>query len=76
MIEDVAGGVLKFIGRLVLEVIFEGLIQGTGYLLCRPFSKKLSPDSWIVVFVGCAFWVVVGLVIYNAMYSCDSTARV
>lgn len=69
MIEDVvgelAGGVLKFIGRLLIEVFFEFLIKGAGYILCRPFSRRrLDPDGGLVVMVGSAFWIAVGVGIY------------
>jgi hypothetical protein len=31
---EAAGGVLRFVGRVLFEVGFEFLIQGTGYFLC------------------------------------------
>lgn len=65
IVGEVTGGVLKFIGRLIFEVAFEFLIKGAGYVLCRPFSRrKLDPDGGLVVVVGLAFWVAVGLGIY------------
>ena len=65
IVGEVAGGALKFIGRIFLEVIFEFLIKGAGYILCRPFSRrKLDPDGGLVVVVGLTFWVAVGVGIY------------
>ena len=65
VVGEVAGGVLKFIGRLILEVVFEFLIKGAGYILCRSFGRrKLDPDGGLVVAVGLAFWVAVGIGIY------------
>jgi len=62
IIGEVAGGALKFIGRLFLEIVFEFLIKGAGYILCSPFSrKKLNPDGGLVVIVGMVFWVAVGV---------------
>jgi hypothetical protein len=65
IVGEVAGGALKFIGRIFLEVIFEFLIKGAGYILCRPFyNRRLDPDGGLVVFVGLVFWVAVGVGIY------------
>lgn len=65
LVGELAGGILRFIGRLLLEIVFEFLIKGVGYLLCRPFSrKKLDPDSASVAVVGLAFWAVVGIGVY------------
>jgi hypothetical protein len=65
IVGEVAGGALKFIGRLFLEVVFEFLIKGAGYILCSPFSRRKSdPDSVLVVVVGLVFWVAVGVGIY------------
>lgn len=65
VVGEVAGGVLKFVGRLILEVVFEFLIKSLGYIICRPFSRrKLDPDSGLVVVVGLMIWVSVGVGIY------------
>lgn len=65
VVGELAGGVVKFIGRILLEVVFEFLIKGAGYVLCRPFSRrKLDPDGGLVVLVGLAFWVAIGVGIY------------
>ena len=62
---EVTGGALRFIGRLFMEVAFEFLIKGAGYILCRPFSRRrLDPDGGRVVVVGLAFWIAVGAGIY------------
>jgi hypothetical protein len=68
VVGELAGGVLKFIGHLLLEVVFEFLIKGAGYALCRPFSRRnLDADGWLVVVVGMAFWVAIGVGIYAFM---------
>ena len=64
IIGEVAGGVLRFIGRMLLEGIFELLIKGVGYLICRPFKRTVDPDSGLVVVVGLVFWVAMGGVLY------------
>jgi hypothetical protein len=49
IIGEVAGAALRFIGRILLEGVFEILIKGAGYMLCRPFgSRKLDPmAAWL-----------------------------
>lgn len=65
VVGEVAGGVLRLIGRLIIEVVFEFLIKGAGYILCRLFGRrKLDPDGGFVVVVGLAFWAVLGVGIY------------
>lgn len=65
IVGEVAGGALRFIGRMFVEVVFEFLIKGAGYALCRPFSrKKLDLDGALVVVAGLAFWVAIGAGVY------------
>ena len=64
IIGEVAVGVLRFIGRMLLGGIFELLIKGVGYLICRPFKRNVDPDSGLVVVVGLVFWVAMGGVLY------------
>ena len=53
-------GIFKLIGRFFAEVIFEILIKGAGYLICRIFSKRVDPDGILVVLVGITFWGIIG----------------
>lgn len=69
MIEDVVEGVFRvlgrFFGRIFIEIIFELLIKGPGYVIVKIFTKK-SPDpdgTWVAV-SGIIFWVIVGFGIY------------
>ncbi|MEP1741442.1 MAG: hypothetical protein ABJI60_00795 [Kangiellaceae bacterium] len=55
------GGILKFIGRFFAEFIFEMLIKGTGYLICKRFSKRVDPEGALVVLVGLVFLGLVGV---------------
>jgi hypothetical protein len=65
MIEEVAGGALRFIGRILFEVVYEFLIKGAGYLLCRAAgSRRVDPDGGAVIVVGVAFWFAVGVGIF------------
>ena len=70
-IEEIAEGLFKFIGRfllqLFLEVIVELLIKGPGYLLANIFVKnKPNIDGWITIVFGLIFWLVVGVLVYFA----------
>lgn len=65
MIEDIAGGFFKVIGRLFagifIEVILEILIKGPGYFIKKLFSKKdPDPDGIDVALLGILFWLAVG----------------
>lgn len=63
MVEDIAGGLFKFIGRLLsgifIELILELLIKGAGRLICKPFTK-IDPksDGVLVTVVGLLFWII------------------
>ena len=60
IIGEVAGGVLRFIGHILLEGVFEFLIKGVGYLICRPFKRNVDPDGGVVILAGLVFWGAVG----------------
>jgi hypothetical protein len=53
---EVLGGILRFVAQIVLEVVFELLIKGPGYLLYGLFKKDASPDGALVAMVGMVFW--------------------
>lgn len=63
MIEDVFEGLFKIVGRfigyIIIEIVFEILIRGTGYFITKLFTKN-DPDSegLLVVFVGFIFWII------------------
>ena len=54
---ELLGGVLRFVGSLLVEVLLEILIRGPGYWLCRLLKKDVSPDGVAVVLVGILFWI-------------------
>ncbi len=71
------GGVLKFIGRLILQFIFEVvvelLVRAPGGLFAY-FCLKNKPDidGWVPIVFGLLFWLVVGLLIYFAFTAIGS----
>ena len=69
MIEEVVGGVFKilgrFLGQIFLEIVFEFLIKGPGYLISKSLSKSNpDPDGLAVVIFGILFWLVIGVAVY------------
>lgn len=53
---EALGGVLRLIGRIVAEIFFELLIQGTGELLLRLFRPESKLDARTSMWVGVLFW--------------------
>tara|TARA_Y100001960_G_C14585711_1_gene783050 strand:+ start:103 stop:375 length:273 start_codon:yes stop_codon:yes gene_type:complete len=53
------GSVFRFVSWLFVTVLFDGVVKSTGLLLCRMFTRKVQPKSWITLLVGCLFWVFV-----------------
>ena len=76
-IGDIAEGLFEFVFRIIkqilVELVFEILIKGPGYLLAKLFTfkrtKEIDPDSLWVVFLGLLFWAIVGFTIYSLFYS-------
>ncbi len=65
---EALGGVFRFIGRLVFEVVVELLIQGAGYVILRTFRPKSEPDETACTVVGLVFWaavIVLGWLVYR-----------
>lgn len=60
IIGELLGGVIRFIGHILLEAVYEILIKGVGYLICHQFKNKVDPDGGLVVVVGLTFWLVTG----------------
>ncbi len=59
-VAEIAGELLGFIGRILLqffvEIVFEILVKGVGYLIVRPFNRNIDPDGAVVIVVGIVFW--------------------
>ena len=64
IVGELLGGVFKFLGRLFIEFVIELIIKGSGYLICRMFSKDVDPDGVLVILVGLMFIGMVGWGIY------------
>lgn len=63
---DLAAGlveiIFRFIGQFFLEIVFELLLKGPGYLLVKAFTgnKRAAPNEVLVLVVGIVFWLVIG----------------
>ena len=57
---EIAGELLSFLGRILMqffvEIVFEILVKGVGFLIVRPFNRNINPDSALVIVVGIMFW--------------------
>ncbi len=68
IVGEAVGGVLRFVGQVLFEGVFEILVRGVGYLICRPFKHNIDPESFLVALVGMLFWICVagvGYLIYT-----------
>lgn len=61
---EVLGGALRVIGRVLAEIVFEILVKGLGYLICRPFSRAVNPDGALVAVVGLITWALLLVALY------------
>ena len=57
VVVEIFKGVFRFIFRILTEVLMEFMLKGAGYFICRPFSRKINPDSFKVLIIGLVFWV-------------------
>ena len=65
---EALGAVVRLVGRMLVEVVFELVIQGAGYLLLRLFRPHSKPSDEACAIVGLLFWltaIVVGLGLYR-----------
>lgn len=57
IVEGFFAGALRVILWVAVEIVFEILIKGLGYIICRPF-KKVDIDDSLCAFVGIVAWVI------------------
>lgn len=54
---EALGGIARFVGRILFEIVFEFIIQGTGSALLRLFRPRSEPSDTACALVGILFWV-------------------
>jgi len=72
IVGEALGGVARIAGRIVVELVFEVVVQGTGYALLRLFRPDHEPSDTACAVVGLSFWVGVvaaGYWLYHQMAS-------
>lgn len=50
------GGVLRFVGRVLFEIVFEFLIQGLGHVVIRTIRPGRQPSATACAIVGLLCW--------------------
>jgi len=71
-VEELAAGLFhllgRFLGYFLLEIVFEILIKGPGYLIVKYLlggnKDERDPDGILVLFMGIAFWLAIVLLGY------------
>lgn len=56
--EGFLGSVLRVVLWVIVEIVFELLIKGLGYILCRPFTKADVDDPLCAV-MGVLAWLLI-----------------
>ena len=72
VVGEVLVGILRTVGRVMVEIvgrglvelIFEIMIKGSGYILLRIFRPKSDPGEGACTIVGIIFWILIGTVAY------------
>mgnify|MGYP006965305083 CR=1 FL=1 len=76
-VEEVIGGVFRFLGRFIVEVIFttvfEIMFQFPGSIICKAFTKEgKKPNGFLVVITSILFWLLVVALGYFAYLTLSS----
>ena len=70
---ELLGGAMRLLGRFMAELfvhfLFETVVRGTGYLICRAFSRNADPEGSVATGVGLVVWLAIGIGALAAMHS-------
>jgi hypothetical protein len=61
IVAETLGGVVRMIGRVVVELVFQLLIVGTGHAIIRSVKPTSEPSDTACAGVGVLSWAVVGI---------------
>lgn len=68
---ELGAGIGRIVGRVLAEIVLhifgEVIIQGVGYLICKPFKPDVKPDGLLAAVVGVAFWLLAAVLGYLAL---------
>ena len=74
---SITEAIAKFIGRMFIDIFFEILVKGAGYIIVTTIkgSKygEVDPDGSVVAITGIIFWLAVGALAYG-IYASTSTS--
>ncbi|MBN6150492.1 hypothetical protein JR065_09075 [Xanthomonas sp. AmX2] len=60
IVEATLGGALRWFGRVVVELVFEIAIQGSGHLVLKALRPHREPGETAAAIVGLLVWLVLG----------------
>ena len=59
-LDDLAGGVFaaigRFLGSIFVDALLNFVVRGTGYVVCRLFTREVDADGMAALVVGFAIW--------------------
>lgn len=61
---EVLGGAIRLVGRILIEVVIEGLCHGTGWVVLKPFHRRKDPHETLCTVVGLIVWAGLALAAY------------
>ena len=73
---EVLGGVFRFIGNVLVEVVLEFLVKGMGYIICKPFNRSVNPNGLLVFIVGVFAWMGLAFTLYAGFEYVYTQARI
>ena len=56
---EALGGVIRFVGRMLFELVFELLIQGSGHVVLKTIRPRREPSEVGSTVVGLLVWAAV-----------------
>lgn len=56
---DTLGGIFRFLGRMLVELVLELLIKGVGYGVLRVLRPRREPSETATTVIGLLTWIVV-----------------
>ncbi|WDS37368.1 hypothetical protein [Pseudoxanthomonas sp.] len=68
-VEDLAEGVFRFFGRMLVEVVVEIAIKGTGYVVLGSLRPRAEPSETAATVTGLCLWVLligIGIGLWHA----------
>ena len=60
---EILGEVLVGVVRAVCEVVFELVVRGTGWVICRAFGQHVDPEGGWATCVGLVVWLAIAIAV-------------